>query len=156
MTRRKSGFTLIEMMIVVVILSILAGILLPKVRDFRSRAISAKAIGAMSVVRTAAYQYNEATSSWPASGARGVIPAGFGPYLPAGFTFRQTPDFDLMWRRQNIVVGGRTTTQQMVLIYPGTAILCARIASQLGGSRNPDLVIACSGRTTTVTLYVDR
>lgn len=155
MTRRERGFTLIEMMIVVVILSILAGILLPKVRDFRTRAISARAIGAMSVARTASYQYNEATNTWPASGARGTIPAGLGTYLPAGFSFRQT-DFDLMWRRQNVRVGGLRTTQQMVLIYPGTASLCSLIANQLGGSRNPDLVIACTGRTTTVTLYVDR
>lgn len=155
MTRRERGFTLIEMMIVVVILSILAGILLPKVRDFRSRAISAKAIGAMSVTRTAAYQYNEASNGWPASGTRGVIPAGLAPYLPAGFSFRES-EFELMWRRQNVTINGVRSTQQMVMIYPSTATLCARIANQLGGSRNPDLVIACTGGTTTVTLYVDR
>jgi prepilin-type N-terminal cleavage/methylation domain-containing protein len=156
MSRRAAGFTLIEMMIVVVILSILAGILLPKTRDFRRRAIAAKAVGAMSVARTAAYQYNEATGGWPPSAGRGQVPAGLATYLPAGFSFA-VPEFDLMWRVQNIRSGGTTTTQQMIQVLPqNDPVLCAEIGNQLGGGRNPSLVVACGGRNGSVTLYVER
>ena len=44
----------------------------------------------------------------------------------------------------------------MVLVYPVTTTLCAMIGSQLRGSKNPDLVIACTGSAPTVTLYVDK
>lgn len=156
MTRHERGFTLIEMMIVVVILSILAGILLPKVRDFRRRAIASKAVGAMSVIRTAAFQYNEATANWPPNAARGTVPTGLGTYLPSGFAFTTT-EFDLMWRVQTVRSGRITTQQQMVQVLPrNDAVLCAMIANQLGDIRNPDLVVACSGRNGSVTLYVDR
>ena len=155
MTARERGFTLIEMLIVVVIISILAGILLPKVVTFRDRAVAASAVGSMAVVRNAAYHYNEGASTWPPNTARGVVPVGLATYLPSGFTFKQK-DFDLLWKLQKVVSGGKTTTTQMVLIYPVTATLCTLIASELRGAKNPDLVIACTGAAPTVTLYVDR
>lgn len=155
MMARERGFTLIEMLIVVVIISILAGILLPKAVSFRSRARAASAVGSMSVVRNAAYNYNEGAGKWPANTSRGVVPTGLAVYLPSGFKFKQQ-DFDLLWKLQTVVTGGKTTTNQMVLVYPVTASLCTQIGSQLRGSKNPDLVIACTGSSPTITLYVDK
>ncbi|MEO8140331.1 MAG: hypothetical protein ABI742_11830, partial [Gemmatimonadota bacterium] len=92
---------------------------------------------------------------WPANTSRGVVPTGLAAYLPSGFTFKQK-DFDLLWKLQTVVTGGKTTTKQMVLVYPLTATLCTLIGAQLRGVKNPDLVIACTGSAPTITLYVDK
>ena len=139
MTVREAGFTLIEMLLVVVIISILAGILLPKALTFRTRAVAARAVGSMAVVRNAAYQYSEGKGSWPPNTAKGVVPVGLSVYLPGGFTFKEQ-DFSLLWKLQTVVTGGKTTTKQMVLVYPVTATRCTLIPSQLRGASNPGII----------------
>jgi prepilin-type N-terminal cleavage/methylation domain-containing protein len=69
---RKSGFTLIELVIIIVVLGILAAIAIPKYQDITSDAQEAAARGALGGLRSAVtiYYANQAvktgTATWPA------------------------------------------------------------------------------------------
>lgn len=55
--RRASGFTLVELIAVIVVLAILSGIALPKYLDYSARARSAALQGALGGIRTGIAQY---------------------------------------------------------------------------------------------------
>ena len=90
MKNAERGFTLIEVMTVLVILSVLLGVSIPKYQEVRKKAVAAWLLGSVMAVRNAAFQYNEATGAWPPATAAGRIPRGLAPYLPSGFTFTGT------------------------------------------------------------------
>ena len=68
---RASGFTLIELMIVVAIIGILAAIALPAYQDYTKRAKMSEAILAASACRTTITEIYQAGSSASAPGANG-------------------------------------------------------------------------------------
>ena len=84
---RMGGFTLVELMIVMSIIGILAGMGIPNMRNTIYRARAAEAAADMEVVRVAVLSYQADLFSWPPETATGAIPAGLGSYLPVGFTF---------------------------------------------------------------------
>jgi prepilin-type N-terminal cleavage/methylation domain-containing protein len=88
MKARRAGFTLVELLVVVLILSILVRIALPSYRQITLRASAAAIMGDISVVRHAAFNYFADHGHWPPDVNRGVTPPGLVPYLPDGFTFR--------------------------------------------------------------------
>jgi prepilin-type N-terminal cleavage/methylation domain-containing protein len=153
MTDRR-GFSLIELMIVVVILGLLARIALPRVAMMRNRATAARIVGAMAVVRHAAYQYSEANGDWPASESSGNIPDGLSPYLPRGFRFSQA-DMDLAWQTASTGSGSNRRTYGVVQAYPSTDAVCPILYAVLGGSRNTNAASSCNGNPR-VQFYVDR
>lgn len=68
-TRRSSGFTLIELMIVVAIIGILAAIALPAYQDYTKRAKLTEVILAASACRTSVSEIYQASSSNPFASA---------------------------------------------------------------------------------------
>ncbi len=152
MTRR--GFALIELLTVVAFLGLLTGIALPSYQRLRSRAAAVQAIGALHVVRTAAYGYMEATGSWPAGQSMGTVPAGLSPYLPVGFSFDK-PGLRLAWRRDTWVVNGVEESSQMAQLQTQDPLVCDAIDRLLGGSTNTNLLSACNGPTGLITLFLD-
>ena len=78
---RRSGFSLMEMLVVVVILGILAAIALPLYQKVTYRARAASIINDLYVVRTAAYQYQAEENAWPPDAERGDVPPDFAPYV---------------------------------------------------------------------------
>jgi prepilin-type N-terminal cleavage/methylation domain-containing protein len=84
---RDGGFTLVELVVVVAVVSILTRIALPNVQEALLRARATAARGDVEVVRTAALNYYARTSQWPAEAAAGELPPELVGDLPEGFTF---------------------------------------------------------------------
>jgi prepilin-type N-terminal cleavage/methylation domain-containing protein len=93
----RRGFTLVEMMVVVVVIGLLAGIVTLKYIDLSRTAYAAKVVGEFTTVRLAAYNYEaDHNNQWPAEVGAGVTPPEMIPYLPDGFSFI-TPSYTLDW-----------------------------------------------------------
>lgn len=153
--RDPGGFVLVELLVIVVVLSLLAGIALPKYTGVRKRAIAARAIGSLTVVRSAAYAANEATGHWPVGAPSGQTPAGLRGFLPGGFQFAE-PDFSLAWRSSAFTVGGQPQSAQMVEVSTTDPLVCQAIGHLLGGARNVDLLTSCTGARGVITLFVEQ
>ena len=93
----RRGFTLIEIVMVIVIIGLLAAIAVFKYIDLTRTATAAKIAGEFTTVRLAAYNYEaDHNNQWPSEQGAGVIPPEFNGYLPAGFTFTM-PNYQLDW-----------------------------------------------------------
>jgi prepilin-type N-terminal cleavage/methylation domain-containing protein len=103
MNRRRSGFTIVELLTVMIVLGLLAGIAVLKYIDLRHRARAAAVAGDLRAVQLAAYGAMYETGSWPAEAGPGAVPPGLVPYLPAGFSFVR-PEYTLDW--ENFVSPG--------------------------------------------------
>jgi general secretion pathway protein G len=77
--RNRKGFTLIEMMIVVLVIAILALIVGLAVRNAGFRSKSARYIADTSAVENAATMYRNDTGSFPANPAAVIVAEGSGP-----------------------------------------------------------------------------
>lgn len=154
MSRDQRGFTFIELLVVLTILSVLAGLAMPQYELVRKRARAAQAVGAISVIRHAAFAYNEATGQWAPGGSTGQVPPELTSYLPNGFSFSQL-DFDLAWRHTTWLSGGLEMSAQMVQVYTHDPYVCDALDHLLGGAGNPDLLASCDGQTGIVTLYLE-
>lgn len=79
--RKRKGFTLVEIMIVVAIISLLAAIAIPNLLRARHNANEAAAIGALRTISTASESFRAAQSppSYPASMA--VLSGAVPPYI---------------------------------------------------------------------------
>ena len=89
MIRRRAGFTFIELLTVMIVIGLLAGIALLKYIDLRHRARAAQAAADLQAVRLAAYGAWYETGKWPAEVGAGRGAARARAYLPTGFTFQR-------------------------------------------------------------------
>lgn len=72
---KQHGFTLIELMIVVAIISILAVVAIPMYQDYAIRTKVVEGFGLMSATRTTVSEYFIATNEWPYNNAEaGTFP----------------------------------------------------------------------------------
>jgi prepilin-type N-terminal cleavage/methylation domain-containing protein len=78
----RRGFTLIELMVVVLVLSVLAGIALLKYMDLRNSAIATQMGQEMRAVTIASINYYADREQWPPETGAGAVPNGLGPLLP--------------------------------------------------------------------------
>jgi prepilin-type N-terminal cleavage/methylation domain-containing protein len=97
MTRRRAGFTFIELMVVCLIIGILARIAIPKYSAIRLRARAAAIISELNVVRGAAYQAFENTNRWPVDASVGKVPTAMRTLLPGSLSFTPTRDVSYDW-----------------------------------------------------------
>jgi|CXWK01.1.fsa_nt_gi general secretion pathway protein G len=89
--RTTRGFTLIEVMVVVVILGILATIVYFSVSSMRDKAKFAKVLSDMDSIRVAIELYRQDNNGkYPPNDNLGDVPPGLGPYLPGG-VWPETP-----------------------------------------------------------------
>lgn len=91
------GFSLIELLITMAVLSILAGIALPRLRGAIVKAEAVDVLADMDVVKVAIINYQSDHNVWPDESGGGQVPNGLAEYLPSGFTFARekfTLDYD--------------------------------------------------------------
>jgi len=78
----RLGFTMVELIVVILVLAILASISVLKYLDLRNSAVAAQISQEMRAVQIAAFNYYADTETWPAEVGGGVVPTGLGPLLP--------------------------------------------------------------------------
>ena len=92
----RDGFTLVELLVVVLIVGILARIGIPNLQHVVQKARAAEAMASIQAVRVAAYAYNTETHRWPPDYNPGVMPTELEPYLGTGFLF-EGEGYQLDW-----------------------------------------------------------
>lgn len=85
---REAGFSLVELVVVVVIIGVLASLGVPRLRTATTRARAAVLVNDVRTVRQAAFDYFVDHNAWPPATEPGQVPEGLDGYLPDGFTFR--------------------------------------------------------------------
>jgi prepilin-type N-terminal cleavage/methylation domain-containing protein len=119
MIRRRAGFTIVELLTVMIVLGLLASLALLKYIDLTHRARTAQVAGDLEAVRLAAYGAWSETGQWPAETGPGVIPPGLAQYLPASFTFQRN-DYTLDWENFSPPGGGQTAGMQVGVVVSTT------------------------------------
>lgn len=104
MTSGRRGFSLIELLIVLLIIGTLAGIAIPNLNRAILRARAVDAVADMNAVKVAVLNYQADAQTWPEDVDRGQIPPGLAQYLPANFSFNEE-DYDLDYEDWSETVG---------------------------------------------------
>lgn len=94
---KARGFTLVEIMVVVVIIGLLAGLALVALRHTRERALATRITNDMRQFRTAFQAYALQFDGWPPAGAAGTIPTGMEGYLAAAYLNTREPGGAYSW-----------------------------------------------------------
>jgi prepilin-type N-terminal cleavage/methylation domain-containing protein len=136
MTRRRSGFTIVELLTVMIVLGVLAGIAVFKYIDLRHRARAAQVSGDLHAVRIAAYGAMYETGSWPSEAGAGTVPAGLVPYLPANFSFVK-PEYTLDWENFSPPGGGPAQPYQVGVVVSAADAKLQRTLEQVLGTQQP-------------------
>jgi prepilin-type N-terminal cleavage/methylation domain-containing protein len=138
--RRRRGFTFVEILVVVIVMSVLATLAVLKYIDLKHRALSASATADLQAVRLAAYSAWYEHSAWPGDAGAGTVPPALAPYLPTGFTFSR-PEYTLDWDNFVPPGGGPTGGMQLgVVVSSSNARLMKALQDNLG-SRAPFFVV---------------
>lgn len=83
----RGGFTLVEVLLVMILLGILAGVALPNLHRAVARSDAARVVADVRTVRMALATYVSQGGAIPAAGAWGQVPPELVEYLPDGFEF---------------------------------------------------------------------
>jgi prepilin-type N-terminal cleavage/methylation domain-containing protein len=81
---RRTGFTLVELLMVMIVLGLLAAIALMKYVDLRNTARTAALAGDFRAVTVAVVNYYADHETWPPESAPGQVPPGLAMYLSSG------------------------------------------------------------------------
>ena len=95
--RRLEGFTLVEIMIVVSIISLLSVIAIPSFQRARQRAQNAKLINGLRVATDAFQMYATEHGSYPADVNRATVPSGMDLYFGKTFDFTKATPIGGNW-----------------------------------------------------------
>lgn len=124
-SRDRLGFTIVELLVVLVLMSIVTRIALPTVHEARLRAHAAEALGDLRAVEAAARAYHADTGIWPAESSPGAVPPELAGYLPEGFAFT-FDEYRLDWETWTLPEGLPSDPSPGVLV--GVSIVTDREA----------------------------
>ena len=85
--RDRSGFTLLELLVVIMMLGILAGIAIPNFQKALWKATAAHVIGDARTVHLAASEFLTDNGRFPSGSGWGRVPPELEEYLPDGYDF---------------------------------------------------------------------
>jgi len=96
--RRCSGFTIVEIMIVVTIIGILAVIAIPYVREARKQAQNTSFLNDLRLISSGTFEYYATEKGdFPRDVPPGVEPAEIGEFLPKRFIWSERTDIGGYW-----------------------------------------------------------
>lgn len=95
---RRSGFTLVEVAVVMVLIGLLSAIAVPRLRVAHQRATAAHVIADFALIRSAVVQYYTAAGEFPATAPQGAQPSELQALLPEGFEFGYEGIVAYRWR----------------------------------------------------------
>ena len=140
--RFNSGFTLIELMIVVAIIGILAAIAIPQYQNYVARSQVAEALNLIGPVKVAAAEYYSTTGNLPTSSqleTSGVIPSAItGKYVSA-VSWGTNLSFGLITGKISLKFGPQAHSVLVNKVF----YLCTGISNVAGISKGP-LVWRCA------------
>lgn len=139
MIRRRSGFTIVELLTVMIVLGLLAGIAVLKYIDLRHRARAAAVAGDLHAVRIAAYGAMYESGSWPAEASAGDVPPTLAPYLPTNFSFVK-PEYTLDWENFVPPGGGPATPFQVGVVVTSADPKLQHTLEQILGTKLPFVI----------------
>jgi prepilin-type N-terminal cleavage/methylation domain-containing protein len=136
MNRTRRGFTMVELLVVMIVLGVLAGLAILKYIDLRNHAFAAQVGADLGTVRLAAYSAWYETGSWPADAAPGVLPTELKPYLPGGFSF-QRAEYTLDWENFVPPGGGPSAGMQLGIVLTASSARLSNALVQMLGNKGP-------------------
>ncbi len=136
----RRGFTVIELLTVLIVMAVLASIMVLRFIDLKHRAISTKATTEMDMVRKAGYARFYDTGAWPAGSGAGTMPADLMPYLPNGFTFVR-PEYTLEWENFAPPGGGPSASYQVAVRLTSSNARLMQTLAQNMGNRSPYIML---------------
>ena len=111
----RPGFTLVELLVVILLLGILARLAIPAYQSITLRARAAAALSEIKTVQMAAYTYNIDTGDWPADVYPGIVPPELERYLDDPDAFRGE-GYQLDWENWVLPDGSPMHPQTGVLL----------------------------------------
>jgi prepilin-type N-terminal cleavage/methylation domain-containing protein len=136
MNCRRTGFTIIELMMVMIVIGLLAGLAVLKYVDLRHRARAAQVAADLEAVRLAAYGAWYEHNGWPSDAGNGIVPADLVPYLPQNFSFTK-PEYSLDWENFVPPGGGPSSGMQLGVVVTAASPRLQRTLEQTLGNRMP-------------------
>jgi prepilin-type N-terminal cleavage/methylation domain-containing protein len=140
MSRRRGGFTFIELLVVMIVIGLLAGLALLKYMDLKHRAMSTHAIADLQAIRLAGYSAWYETGAWPADAGAGVMPPALKPYLASGFSFSK-PEYTLDWENFVPPGGGTSAGMQLGVVLTSSNTRLTKVLALNLGNKGPFLVV---------------
>lgn len=138
--RGHRGFTFVELLVVMVVLTILASLALLKYVDLKHHALTATATSDLQAVRLAAYSAWYEDGIWPGEVGAGTVPPKLVQYLPGNFSFSRS-EYTLDWENFVPPGGGPTGTMQLgVVVTTSNTRLMNTLQKNLG-SKAPFFVV---------------
>jgi len=138
--RNRRGFTFAELLVVMLVIAILAGMMIMRYIELKHRALTAQATADMENVRLAAFTKFYDTGQWPSGAGPGVVPAELVPYLGAGFSFNRR-DYQLEFENFVPMGGGSTPTYQIAIRFTSSNQNLVNTMIQVVGHRSPYVVL---------------
>jgi prepilin-type N-terminal cleavage/methylation domain-containing protein len=136
MSRGRHGFTIIELMTVMIVIGLLASLSVMRYVDLRHHARAAQVASDLESVRLAAYGAWYEHETWPSDAAPGQVPADLVPYLSPGFRFAQ-PEYTLDWENFVPPGGGPSGGMQIGVVVTASTPQLQKALVQTLGNKMP-------------------
>lgn len=129
---RTAGFTLVEVLTALMVMSVVVRIGIPNYQDILLKAEATRAVADFEVIRLAAFEYQSDHHRWPADAAPGQVPQGLETYLPEGFSFQRAL-YDLDWESWELPSGLPTQADLRGLVGISIVTQDRRLGAALEG-----------------------
>jgi prepilin-type N-terminal cleavage/methylation domain-containing protein len=111
---RRSGFTIVELLITLTIVGLLSAIAVPKFRDFRRRATATQIMGDFDVMRHAALSFYVDSGYFPKESGKGALPQNLKNYLPMQYAMKK-PQWELDYENWELKTQSKFTKTGIVI-----------------------------------------